>query len=173
MRLSTITSILTIILLPVYGALLGIDLGQEFVKSVLVAPKVPFDIILTTDTKRKDVSGLSMTKLSNSQHDMFRNFGSHALSACVRQPSSCLIHLKSLLGKSVQDAETTQYSKNHAGVKLVPSVPDRDTVSFEIDGTAYPVEEVLAMTFENIKGRAEAHWQEALPGSATQISDVA
>ncbi|GMF08052.1 unnamed protein product, partial [Ambrosiozyma monospora] len=28
------------------------------------------------------------------------------------------------------------------------------------------------MTFENIKGRAEAHWQEALPGSATQISDV-
>lgn len=53
--------LLTLAIVPsaVLGAVLGIDFGQSTTKAALVSPGVPFEIVLTQDSKRKDVSGLA------------------------------------------------------------------------------------------------------------------
>ena len=40
----------------VLGAVLAIDYGLEWTKAALVKPGIPFDIVLTKDTKRKEQS---------------------------------------------------------------------------------------------------------------------
>ncbi|KAH3675455.1 hypothetical protein WICMUC_002744 [Wickerhamomyces mucosus] len=152
-----------------YGAILGIDLGQDFTKAAVVAPGVPFEIVMSADSKRKDVSGLAIKKLGKDEIE--RIYGSATNSLFTRFPKNCLLNFKALLGKSTEDPVVTHYLTSHPSVDLVPS--KRDTIEFKIDDNTYPVEEVLAMNLQNIADRASLILKEKAPGGYSQINDIA
>ncbi|CAH6722161.1 heat shock protein 70 homolog Lhs1p [[Candida] jaroonii] len=137
------------------GAIVGIDLGEKFTKSVILAPGASYEILLTEEARRKDLTGLSIR--SSSKDDLERVFGSAANSLCIRFPQNCITGIKSILGKSIDDLETTEYLKNHYGVKLLEN---DDNGGIKIDlGLAnqsyqFSVEEILAMNLKDIKQRA-------------------
>jgi hypoxia up-regulated 1 len=56
------------------------------------------------------------------------------------------------LGKSVD--EVASYQTRFPGVSMTPSNNDRDTIAFNFHGETYPIEEVLGMSFANLKARA-------------------
>ncbi|SCU85741.1 LADA_0D09362g1_1 [Lachancea dasiensis] len=131
-------------------ALLGFDYGEEFSKAMLVSPHAPLELVLTADSKRKDVSGLALKKWRS---DIERVFGSGIASSQVKTPNGALLHVKSLLGKQI-DGTFSHYHKCHPGVVFQPT--PRDTVALEGLGYRYSVEEVLAMNLEETIARANA-----------------
>lgn len=153
-----------------FSAILGIDFGQDFTKSALIAPGVPFEIVLSADSKRKEPSGLALKKLG--EDEIERIYGSATTSHCTRFPGSCLLNLKPLLGKSVDDLEVQHYISSHPGVKIVPSKNNRNTIAFDVDGHQYPLEEIIAMSFQNIVVRASNTLKEKVPGGYSQVNDV-
>ncbi|ANZ74629.1 BA75_01804T0 [Komagataella pastoris] len=170
MKTQKIVTLLCLLLSNVLGALLGIDYGQEFTKAVLVAPGVPFEVILTPDSKRKDNSMMAIKE--NFKGEIERYYGSAASSVCIRNPEACLNHLKSLIGVPIDDVSTIEYKKYHSGAELVPSKNNRNTVAFNLGSSVYPVEEILAMSLDDIKSRAEDHLKHAVPGSYSVINDA-
>lgn len=135
------------------AAVLGIDYGQEFTKSSLVAPGVPFEIVLTPDSKRKDLSGIV---LKNNQGDIERIYGNAASSLLSRFPESSAFYLKPLVGKSLDDSDedVAEYRTQFPGLQLTPSNNNRQTIAAKIHGETYAVEELIAMNFAEIKARA-------------------
>ncbi|CEP62784.1 Hsp70 family chaperone LHS1 LALA0_S06e03774g [Lachancea lanzarotensis] len=131
-------------------ALLGLDYGQEFSKAMLVSPHAPLELVLTSDSKRKDVSGLALKSYKESVE---RVFGSGVDSAQVKTPNGALLHVKSLLGKKIDD-QFNAYHKAHPGVKFVAT--ERDSVALKSLGQLYPVEEVLGMNLDETIGRANS-----------------
>ncbi|WLF77336.1 lumenal Hsp70 protein [Lodderomyces elongisporus] len=53
----------------VLAAIVGIDLGSQFTKSVLLAPAVPFDVILTDEGSRKDPTKIQLFTDENLAQD--------------------------------------------------------------------------------------------------------
>ncbi|CAN6673902.1 heat shock protein 70 homolog Lhs1p [Trichomonascus vanleenenianus] len=137
----------------VLAAVLGIDFGQEYTKASLVAPGAPFEVVLTADSKRKDISGLTYKKYDN---EIERVFGNAASGLLARLPESSLFYYKPLLGKSLDDPEVQAYAQRLPGPVLVPSNNNRSTVAYSVFGQTYPVEEILAMSLSDIKSRAAA-----------------
>ena len=41
------------------SAVLGIDLGTEYIKAALVKPGIPLEIVLTKDSKRKEAAAVA------------------------------------------------------------------------------------------------------------------
>ncbi|CCH46079.1 Chaperone protein [Wickerhamomyces ciferrii] len=152
------------------SAILGIDFGQDFTKSALIAPGVPFEIVLSSDSKRKEPSGLALKKLN--QDEIERIYGPGTSSHCTRFPNTCLLNLKPLLGKSIDDPAVSSYISTHPGVKIVPSKNNRQTIAFEINNYHYPIEEIIAMSFQDIVSRASETLKEKTPGGYSQINDV-
>ncbi|KAJ8102894.1 Hsp70 protein-domain-containing protein [Lipomyces tetrasporus] len=161
--LLTILVTLVLIPAPALAAILGIDFGQSNTKAALVSPGVPFEIVLTADSKRKDVSGIAFKGEE-------RLYGSSAAGIAPRSPSTAFLHFKPLLGRSVSSSEAEMYLAQHPGMELIPS-GNRSTVAFKTPDSSFPVEEVLAMSLSNIKNLAE----EMLPKSSatSRIYDVA
>ncbi|KAK9377002.1 Hsp70 protein-domain-containing protein [Lipomyces chichibuensis] len=160
-----LTFLITLVLIPApaLAAILGIDFGQSTTKAALVAPGVPFEIVLTRDSKRKDVSGVAFKGEE-------RLYGSAAAGIAPRTPSAAFLHFKPLLGRSVSSSEAKTYLEQHHGIELIPS-GNRSTVSFKTDDSSFPVEELLAMSISHIKALGE----EMLPKSSatSRIYDVA
>lgn len=154
MRFEGILSLLYILTISL-GAIVGIDLGEKFTKSVILAPGASYEIVLTEEARRKDLTGLSIR--SSSKDDLERVFGSAANSLCIRFPQNCITGIKSILGKSINDLETTEYLKNHFGIKLLES-EDNGGIKIDLGLTnqsyQFSVEEVLAMNLKDIKQRA-------------------
>ncbi|SCU96451.1 LANO_0E13542g1_1 [Lachancea nothofagi CBS 11611] len=150
MRISIAVFGISTLVSAVQGALLGFDYGQEFSKAMLVSPHAPLELVLTADSKRKDVSGLA---LKSWKSDIERIYGSGVHSAQVKNPKSALLHVKSLLGKTI-DEHFSLYHKAHPGV--VFSSTQRDSVAIKSLDHAYPVEEILAMNLDETITRANA-----------------
>lgn len=165
MRLLTFGFLLTTVL----SALLGLDFGQDFIKAALVAPRMPFEIVMSADSKRKDVSGLALKPLGD---DIERLFGSQTSSHCTRFPKQCAVGYKQLLGKSVDESAVQHYLQSHPGSLITASKNNINTVSFDIEGASYPIEELLAMNMQNIVSRASELLKEKAPGYI-HIHDVA
>ncbi|KAK9471792.1 Hsp70 protein-domain-containing protein [Dipodascopsis tothii] len=125
------------------GAVLGIDFGQQNTKAALVAPGVPFEIVLSRDSKRKDISGVAFKGDE-------RIYGSNAATLAARFPDSAFLNVKPLLAKSVDSVEAQVYQSTHPGVALVPAA-NRSTVAFRSRDLTMPIEEVLATSFSHIK----------------------
>lgn len=165
----------------VQGALLGIDFGTEYTKAVLIAPNVPYDILLNQESKRKDVSGLSLILPDSkskfkSNDDIIRQFGSNVLSNCIKSPGSCVVYVKSLLGLGTNSDIMQDYHIKFKGVGLGLQ-KDRNATTLvvtnkngEIDQT-FLVEEVVAMQLLEIKKRALNYWKERSPETYTGIID--
>lgn len=137
------------------AAILGIDYGQQFTKAVLLAPGISFEIVLTDEGKRKDLSGISIRE---NDGGLERVFGSATGSLCTRFPQSCILGLKPLLGKSAKSAETHQFLGRNFGVKLVGDESRSDAIKVDLglsnDSYKFAIEEVLAMSLHELKGRA-------------------
>ncbi|KAK7203878.1 Hsp70 protein-domain-containing protein [Myxozyma melibiosi] len=128
-------------------AVLGIDFGQSSTKAALVSPGVPFEIVLTRDSKRKDVSGLAFKGDE-------RLYGGSAAAIAPRVPATSFLNFKPLLGKSVDSDEAELYLSRHPGSTLIPA-GNRSTVSFKTPDSSFPIEELLGMSFSHIKKLAE------------------
>lgn len=151
----------------VLAAVLGIDYGAEFTKAVLVAPQVPFSIILSPDSKRKDASGLTI----NTRGDTFeRVYGDSGLSLTSRFPQSSLFYIKGLLGVPLDSTEVRDFESIHPGLNLVST--KRNSVAVKVGDHEFPVEEIVAMNFKDIQRRAQEVLESAMKG-ASAIKSVA
>ncbi|KAI5957590.1 LHS1 [Candida theae] len=168
--LLTISCILTSVL----SAIVGIDYGQQFTKAVLLAPGIPFELILTDEGKRKDLSGICIRKEPNG--GLERSYGSQMGSLATRFPQSTVLDLKQLIGKSFDDPATEKYLRTHFGIQLVKDESRNNAIKFDLGlGNStyqFSVEELLAMSLNEIKARALADL-EGNPNAAALVEDVA
>ena len=160
------------------SAVLGIDIGTEYIKAALVKPGIPLEIVLTKDSKRKEAAAVAFkplgTKSSSSSSDAFpeRLYGGDALALSARFPSDVYLNLKPLLGLRVKNnGFANEYTAWHPGLKMVET-KERGTVGFQsesfVEGEEpFTVEELLAMELQNIRSNAEA-----FAGKGSMIRDV-
>lgn len=146
-----------VLVAAVQAAFLGIDFGQQSLKAMVVSPKAMMDIILTPEAKRKDTSGISIRKVGNV---LERHYGNAIGSLATRFPQNTAMHLRALLGKSLEDKESlSTYLSEHPGLNITKTA--RNTLSITLDGVEYPIEQLIGMNLEEIIGRANAHIKEA------------
>ncbi|KAL2260844.1 hypothetical protein VTK26DRAFT_5044 [Humicola hyalothermophila] len=155
------------------SAVLGIDLGTEYIKASLVKPGIPLEIVLTKDSRRKEISAVAFKPSPNgAKKGVFpeRAYGSDAMSLAPRFPGDVYPNLKVLLGLPTDAAEVKEYVRRHPALQL-ESHKVRGTSAFKSAGAFTPeeeawlVEELLAMELQSIRGNAEAL---AGPGSSVR-----
>ena len=179
-RVSSLTAVVALFFLFTYtasaaSAVLGIDLGTEYIKAALVKPGIPLEIVLTKDSKRKESAAVAFkSSRSNKDTTSFpeRIYGGDALAIAARFPGDVYPNLKPLLGlhHSVEDV-TTSYKERYPGLRAV-QWEERGTIgflspSFDDNDEPFLVEELLAMELKNIRGNAVA-----LAGKGSSIKDA-
>ena len=176
----TLLSILVLLLSPAFAAsaVLGIDLGTEYIKAALVKPGIPLDIVLTKDSKRKEAAVIAFKPLrsqsssSSSSYFPERLYGGDALALSARYPGDVYSNLKPLLGLTVAgNSAVAHFGSWHPDLKIVES-KDRGTVSFRSQSfedaeEVFTVEELLGMELQNIRANAEV-----MAGKDSHIRDV-
>ncbi|KAL8950354.1 MAG: hypothetical protein Q9222_003606 [Ikaeria aurantiellina] len=179
-RLSSLTMILSMLFLFTYtasaaSAVLGIDLGTEYIKAALVKPGIPLEIVLTKDSKRKESATVAFKpSKSSSDTKVFpeRIYGGDALALSARFPGDVYPNLKPLLSQQFQENDLVSvYKSRFPELQLVAS-SERETVGFQslgFEDTEEPflVEELLAMELKNIRANAIA-----MAGKGSTIRDV-
>lgn len=166
-KLSPLTMLLGAILFfsaQVYAAsaVLGIDLGTEYIKAALVKPGIPLEIVLTKDTRRKETSAVAFKPTKGTPQDARfpeRLYGADAMAIAPRFPADVYPNLKTVLGLSVEDSVVQEYAARHPAMQIFPH-PSRNTVTFKsktfnADEEAWMVEELLAMELQSIQKNAE------------------
>lgn len=159
------------------SAVLGIDLGTEYIKAALVKPGIPLEIVLTKDSKRKETAAIAFkplrTKVSTAESDAFpeRIYGGDAVALSARFPGDVYSNLKPLLGLKLSDDLISQYGGTFPGLDMVEWA-ETGTVGFKSDSFVkeeepWLVEELLAMELKNIKGNAET-----MAGKGSTIRDI-
>lgn len=144
------------------SAVLGIDLGTEYIKAVLVKPGIPLDIVLTKDSRRKETSAVCFKPSRNGPlAGQFpeRAYGADAMALAARFPSDVYPNLKTILGLSVDNSVVQEYAARHPALQL-EAHPTRNTVAFKskaftAEQEAWMVEELLAMELQSIQKNAE------------------
>lgn len=140
-------------------AIVGIDLGHQFTKAIMVAPGVAFDVVFTDEGKRKDASALYLKPIVDGSElkDTERVYGSQIGSLCTRFPGSCASNLKALLGKSASDDVVRHYLQNHPGVEITGDADRNNSVLLQLgsnsDSHPFSVEELMGMSLNNLKQR--------------------
>lgn len=152
------------------SAVLGIDLGTEYLKAALVKPGTPLEIVLTKDSKRKEAATVAFkpSRAQATDPEAFpeRLFGGDAVALAARFPEDVYPNLKSFLGVPADDAIAKQYSSRHPGPLLESfsrsgEAKGRGTAAFKSkvfgnEQEPFMVEELLAMEFQNLKANAES-----------------
>jgi hypoxia up-regulated 1 len=149
-------------------AVMGIDLGTEYLKAAIAKPGSPIDVVLTKDSKRKEAATLAFkpSRAQSSDEDAFpeRLYGGDAVALSARYPSDVFPNLKALLGLPRYSDQVKEYTARYPGL-MVDSVSRfednaRGTVGFRSKNyhgkETFMVEELLAMQLKNIKANAEA-----------------
>ncbi|KAI1187716.1 Hsp70 protein-domain-containing protein [Nemania serpens] len=144
------------------SAVLGVDLGTEYIKASLVKPGIPLEIVLTKDSRRKETAAVAFKP---SQHALQsgsypeRAYGSDAVALAARFPGDVYPNLKTLLGLPLDDSIAQEYAARHPSLQL-ETAKSRGTIAFKSKATekeeAWLVEELLAMEFQSIQRNAEA-----------------
>lgn len=144
------------------AAVLGVDLGTEFIKAALVKPGIPLEIVLTKDSRRKETSAVVFKPSRNGpqkgQHPE-RAYGADAMALASRFPSDVYPNLKAILGLSTQDSVVQEYAARHPALQLEAHAT-RGTAAFKskaftAEVEAWMVEELLAMELQSIQKNAE------------------
>ena len=161
-------------------AVLGIDLGTEYLKGALVKPGNPFDIVLSKDSKRKEAAAIAFkpgTSSANTGDFPERFYGSDATALSLRFPGDVYSNLKLLLGAEgsneddqSQISKANEFRKRYPGLDLVTetgAVAFRSKSFGENNESPFRVEELLAMELKNLKENAEA-----LAGTGHKIEDA-
>lgn len=155
-------------------ALLGIDYGSQFNKAVLLAPGASFELVLTDEGKRKDLSGVCIRENKN-RHGLERLYGSTGGSLYSRFPQNCIMSVNELLGKSVDDKSVAKYKSNHMGLQIAGNKSRSDAIYFDLgfenDSYLFSAEEVMAMNLHKIKSRALSELEHN-PNAKAVVNDV-
>ncbi|KAI4130557.1 MAG: hypothetical protein LQ338_001705 [Usnochroma carphineum] len=179
-RLSGLTVIVSFLFLftstaSAISAVLGIDLGTEYIKAALVKPGIPLEIVLTKDSKRKETAAVAFKpSRSGSDSKVFpeRIYGGDALALSARFPNDVYPNLKPLLGQtSVNNDLVSEFNRRFPELRIL-EVKERGTVGFRsssLDQTEEPflVEELLAMELKNIMSNAVA-----MAGKGSTVKDA-
>lgn len=154
------------------AAVIGVDYGQQFIKAMVVSPRAPMELIFTPEAKRKEISGLAIKSLGNSEGEIERIYGSALGSMSTRFPKNTLLHVKPLLGKTINDTdEITSYLQEHPDIDIVPN--KRNSLSFVVGDRQYPIEELTAMTLQEIINRANLLLREKDPSGGDLVDKLA
>ncbi|RAL16705.1 Hsp70 family protein [Aspergillus homomorphus CBS 101889] len=159
------------------SAVIGIDVGTEYLKAALVKPGIPLEIVLTKDSKRKETAAVAF-KPTRESDALFpeRFYGGDALALAARYPDDVYANLKTLLGLPFDsDDETIKtYHSRYPALRLEKAPGDRDTVGLRSNRLgeaekkdAFLVEEILAMQLKQIKANADT-----LAGKGSNIQDA-
>ncbi|GKT47213.1 hypoxia up-regulated protein 1 [Colletotrichum spaethianum] len=156
------------------SAVLGVDLGTEYIKAALVKPGIPLDIVLTKDSRRKEISAVTFKPLqSGPKAGAYpeRLYGSDAIALSARFPHDVYPNLKTLLGLSVDDPIVQEYAARHPALQLEKN-KERGTAAFKSkvfteEEEAWLVEELLAMELQSIQKNAET-----TAGSRTSVRSI-
>ncbi|ESZ90341.1 hypothetical protein SBOR_9275 [Sclerotinia borealis F-4128] len=153
------------------SAVLGVDLGTEYIKAALVKPGIPLEIVLTKDSRRKETSAVAFKPSKNPISGSFpeRVYGSDAVALAARFPGDVYPNLKPLLGLTTENDIVKDYGIRHPALQLEVE-KTRGTAAFrsgafDADEQPWSVEEILAMELQSISRNAEA-----LAGS--QVKDL-
>ncbi|TVY46795.1 Hypoxia up-regulated protein [Lachnellula occidentalis] len=155
------------------SAVLGVDLGTEYIKAALVKPGIPLDIVLTKDSRRKEMSAVAFKPSKNIKSGEFpeRVYGSDAIALAARFPGDVYPNLKTLLGLRVDNSVVKDYASRHPALKLeaekIRATSAFRSGAFAADEEAWTVEEILAMELQSIQKNAEA-----LAGKGSVIKDL-
>jgi hypoxia up-regulated 1 len=160
------------------SAVLGIDLGTEYIKAALVKPGIPLEIVLTKDSKRKELSAVAFkpSKSGALQSGSYpeRFYGSDAVALQARFPGDVYPNLKQLLGVEFAgegEDVVKVYNERYPAVE-VTATEGRKTVSvnsnvFAEGERSFSVEELLAMELKNVKENVRV-----LAGKGVSIDDA-
>ncbi|KAL4787511.1 Hsp70 protein-domain-containing protein [Aspergillus varians] len=192
LQLFSSSSILSLVILPFLlfflsfpaptsaagSAVLGIDVGTEYLKAALVKPGIPLEIVLTKDSKRKESAAVAF-KPTRENDALFpeRFYGGDALALSARYPDDVYINLKTLLGLSF-DGENGElmemYHERYPALRLETAPGERGTIGLrsnrlgeEEKKDAFLVEELLAMQLKQIKANADT-----LAGKGSDVRDA-
>ena len=144
------------------AAVLGVDLGTEYLKAALVKPGIPLEIVLTKDSRRKETSAVAFKPSpGGAKEGQFpeRAYGADAMALAARFPGEVYPNLKTLLGLPVADPITAEYAARHPALQLQEH-GTRGTASFKTktltaEEEAWMVEELLAMELQSVQKNAE------------------
>ena len=155
------------------SAVIGVDLGTEYIKATLVKPGIPLEIVLTKDSRRKEMSAVAFKPAKNIKSGDFpeRVYGSDAIALSARFPGDVYPNLKRVLGLGADNSVVKEYASRHPALKL-ESEKTRGTAAFRsgafpADEEAWMVEEILAMELQSIQKNAEA-----MAGKDSVIKDL-
>ncbi|KAJ9233003.1 hypothetical protein DTO207G8_6343 [Paecilomyces variotii] len=160
------------------SAVLGIDLGTEYIKAALVKPGIPLEIVLTKDSKRKESAAVAF-KPAREGNAPFpeRFYGGDALALAARFPDDVYSNLKTLLGVPFNGGEEEMvqvYKSRYPSINLESAPGDRGTVGVRsgklgqaVGKDAFLVEELLAMQLKQIKANADV-----MAGKGSNVRDV-
>jgi hypoxia up-regulated 1 len=144
------------------SAVLGVDLGTEYIKAALVKPGIPLEIVLTKDSRRKEASTVAFKPAKNIKSGDFpeRVYGSDAVALAARFPGDVYPNLKTLLGLGADNSVVQDYATRHPALRL-EAEKTRGTAAFRsgaftAEEEAFMVEEILAMELQSIQRNAEA-----------------
>lgn len=158
------------------SAVLGVDLGTEYIKAALVKPGIPLEIVLTKDSKRKETSAIAFKPSKSgplpagSYPERF--YGGDAIALQARFPGDVYPNLKHLLGVPGDSDIVSTYKERYPALE-VAGTDGRKTVSFNSGSFAaggeqsFSVEELLAMELKNVRENART-----LAGKGFDIQDV-
>ncbi|KAE8142693.1 Hsp70 protein-domain-containing protein [Aspergillus pseudotamarii] len=158
------------------SAVIGIDVGTEYLKAVLVKPGIPLEIVLTKDSKRKESAAVAFKPTRDNAPFPERFYGGDALALAARYPDDVYANLKTLLGVPF-NGDGNEAVQTHLGrypaLKLEKAA-ERGTVGFRSNRLGeeerkdiFLVEELLAMQLKQVKVNADN-----LAGKGSDIRDV-
>ncbi|KAK2598102.1 lumenal Hsp70 protein [Conoideocrella luteorostrata] len=145
------------------AAVLGVDLGTEYIKAALVKPGIPLEIVLTKDSRRKETSAVAFKPSKSSpKAGQFpeRLYGADAMAISARFPGEVYPNLKTLLGLPIEDVSVQEYATRHPALQL-KAHGSRGTAALKTntlapEEDAWMVEELLAMELQSVQKNAEA-----------------
>lgn len=138
-------------------AVLGIDIGSQFLKASLIAPGKSFLIIENLASKRKSETSIAF---ANNQ----RWYESNSLAKRTKFPKNTFVFIDKFLGALEDHKEVFETSKKYFEEYLISFDESRGTVLFQLDNYVLEeesenivlrVEEVLAMIIKQVKFLAE------------------
>ncbi|KDN47167.1 actin-like ATPase domain-containing protein [Tilletiaria anomala UBC 951] len=134
----------------------SIDYGTAFMKAALVKPGMPFDVVLSSDSKRKVPSVVAWK-----QHE--RLFGSDAENAAGRFPKDTYAAMKLLLGRELSNEQVKQRQAQlyHTDLVAADNRPEaigalRTLKTADNQDIVYSIEELVGMQLAHMKQLAEA-----------------
>lgn len=157
------------------SAVLGVDLGTEYIKAALVKPGIPLEIVLTKDSRRKEISAVCFKPPPTGAKKGTwpeRLYGSDAMALSARFPGEVYPNLKTLLGLPADSPAVQDYAARHPALQLEKH-KTKETAAFKSkdaftpEEEAWMVEELLAMELQSIQKNAEA-----LAGDGASVRSV-